>query len=402
MGRRVPDGTVKVWVLAVFGVTTLLYVAAFVLNAVAGEEWGLVILALPVWYVFSVVGLIIALRRPGNRIAWICLAAGFAVGIEGAGWGLYFYGVTNPGSVPNPEAFAVLGNSMIIPGVMGVATFLLLLFPDGRLPSPRWRWIAWLAAVWIGVGIVVGLLDPNDVAGWGRPNVENPWALDLQSPLGDFLASGGVFDDVFFAVLLTAIIGSILSMVIRFRRSTGVERQQLKWFVFTASIVVILFLVAIDLASRLGDDVGLAAASLLALLPISIGIAVLRYRLYEIDRIVSRTVTYGLVAALLTTIYAGIVLGLPRLIGFPGESPLLVAAATLAAAALFNPLRQRIQARVDRRFNRARYNAQREVEGFTQRLRNDFDLDDLANETLQVVTDTVQPSNASLWIREDR
>lgn len=386
----------KAWAIGLFAVTTALYLAAAVLHILAGEL-GLNTWLLPIVYAFSVVGVMIAVQRPGNRVAWICLAVGFAFGVEGTGWGIALYAFANPDSVSNPEIYAMVGDAMVLPGIFLVATFLLLLFPDGRLPSRRWRWVAWLAGSWIVTGYLVAILGEGST-GWGRPEIDNPMAIRPGTAFGDLWHSD-VLDLVFLPLMLISVAGSVSALVVRYRRSTGTERLQLKWFAFAGSSVILLFVISIFLSDYLGDEFGLAAAGLFILLPVSIGIAVLRYRLYDIDRLISRTVTYALIAGTLAAVFASIAVGLPVVLDLPDRSPVLVAGATLTIAALFNPLRRRLQTWVDRRFNRARYDAQQEVERFTEILREELRLDDLAEEVIGVVSDTMQPASVSMWVR---
>lgn len=387
----------KAWAIGLFAVTTALYLAAAVLHILAGELLEPNTLLLPIVYAFSVVGVMIAVRRPGNRVAWICLAVGFAFGVDGTGWGIALYAFANPGTVSNPEVYAIVGDAMILPGIFVTATFLLLLFPNGRLPSRRWSWVAWLAGSWIVIAYLVSILGEGST-GWGRPEIENPLAISPGTAFGDLWHSD-VLDVVFLPPLLISVAGSVSALVMRYRRSTGTERLQLKWFAFAGSSVILLFVVSIFLSDYFGDEFGLAVAGLFILIPVSIGIAVLRYRLYDIDRLISRTVTYALMAGTLAAVFASIAVGLPLLLNLPGDSPVLVAGATLTVAALFNPLRRRLQTWVDRRFNRARYDAQQEVEHFTEILREELRLDDLTAEVIDVVSDTMQPISVSMWVR---
>jgi hypothetical protein len=164
--------TARVWSIVLFTMTTALSVVAIVFNLLAGEGLNLNLFVSIVLYTFAVVGFVIVLKVPENRVGWLCLGVGLAVAIEAASWGIALYGFANPGWVPNPELFGVVGDAMILPGVFTIATFLLMLFPDGRLPSLRWRWLAWLAGIWIVLGFLLGLFDPTTM-GWGRPK----WAI---------------------------------------------------------------------------------------------------------------------------------------------------------------------------------------------------------------------------------
>lgn len=394
--RMRPAASGRVWAIGAFLLTTLVYIGAVVLHFMRGGVIDLNVALLPVTYTFAVVGVLIALRRPGNRIAWLCLGISFGFGLEGFGWEMAIYGMTYPGTVANYEIWAVLGDAAVLPAVYSVMTLLVLLFPDGRPPTPRWAWLGRCSVMLISLAFLVGLVAEEQTA-WGRPPVMNPMAISPEP--GTFAATlWGLTDLVFVVLLGVSVVGSVVAMVFRYRRSQGVERQQLKWFVTTATFVAILFGGAIFLADYLGDNVGLAAGYLFVLIPISIGIAILRYRLYEIDRLISRTVTYVLVVGLVVGVFAALAIGLPQLLGLPDDNPLPVAVATLAVAALFNPLRRRIQRGVDRRFNRAHYDLEREVSGFTQRLSGRMGMDQLITETVDVVVGTMQPAAVSVWM----
>jgi hypothetical protein len=383
-----------------FAVTTGLYVAGLLLSFAAGELLSLNELVLPVFYAFAVTGVLIAWRRPRNAIAWICLGIGCVWGLESALFGTALYGLANPGTVPRPEALAAIAAPLWVPGIFVMATFLLMVFPDGHLPSRRWAWLPWTVGSAIDVFYLALVLTEPVTYSYGRPAVENPFAAWLEP----WLEEGGIVVDV-IGVLLVApvfigIAASITAVILRFQRASGVQRQQLKWLATAGSGVVVLFVVSIFLVDLFGDAVGFVAASFFIVIPISIGIAVLRYRLYEIDRLVSRTVSYAVIAGLLAAVYASIAIGLPQVLPVNLDSSLLVAIATLAIVALFSPVRARVQRVVDRRFNRVRYDSEREIEQFANRLRTELDLGDLTGEVLDVVTTTMQPATAGVWIRE--
>jgi hypothetical protein len=270
--------------------------------------------------------------------------------------------------------------------------FLFLLFPNGRLPSPRWRLLAW-AIVVVGALTLIGVAFSPDTATEG---VANP--VGVGGWLGDVL--GGVVDPGIM-VLFVAVPLSVLSLLLRFRRARGIERQQLKWFTYAAALVA---------AFIFSDALGLVSPGLVNLLLttltltgvyVGIGIAVLRYRLYAIDRIINRTLVYGLLTAVLAAVYAGLVLSLGQLSGGIGTEPptWAVAGATLAVAAAFQPARRRIQQAVDRRFNRRRYDTARTIEAFATRLRDQIDLDTLSTELQAVVDQTMEPTQVSLWLQ---
>lgn len=351
---------------------------------------------------FPVVGGIVAARRPDNTIGWILLAAGVAWSwiffVEAyAAFGL----IERPGSVPAPLHVGATSLALWVPGVGLPATLLLQLFPDGRALSIRWRRYAWFTG---GVLLVVFLqiaVEESPVA--SIPGTENPYALDVLQPLIRPLA--GV--TLLFPVCL---IGSVACLVLRHRRSGPQVRQQVKWLAY-AGAVAAMSLASATLATYAtegpGGRVPLPVTILqdmvlvgVALIPIAVGVAVLRYRLYDIDRIISRTLSYVLITAVLGAIFVGVVLVPTTLVGIGGASPdWLVAVATLVVAALFRPVRRRVQGAIDRRFNRARYDAAHTMEAFASRLRDEVDIDTLGTELSSVVRSTMQPTHVTLWIK---
>jgi hypothetical protein len=380
------EGLARTVAGAVLAFVTGLNVAGPLLTVLAGEPlWpnGVAGLAL---YPFAVVGALIVFRRPHNLVAWVCLMVGLGVALEGALWGAALYGFARPGAVPGPEVLAVLGDAFVMPSLFLIPTLLLLLFPDGRLPSPRWRWVAWLSGALLAGGLVTGLFVP-ETGGWGRPTVANPLALD-----------GAEFLDVVFLALFGCVAAAVVAVVRRFRSATGIVRLQLRWLASAGVCAILMWLVAIVVVAD-GDEQAAVALTLggFALIPVAIGVAVLRYRLFEIDRLVSRTLTYALVVSVLVVVFAGGVLLVSSL--FPLQGELAVAASTLAVAALFNPLRRRVQSRVDQRFNRARYDAEQELLRFVGRLRDEPDLDEITQGLLAASTRTMQPSAAAVWLR---
>jgi hypothetical protein len=339
-------------------------------------------------------GAILASRRPRHPVAWLLLAFGLVVqALTSAAEGYARYGLlARPGTLPAASYLAMLASVTFIPG-LGCIGFILLLTPTGKLPSPRWRRWAQIAAAVPAAFVVAWLLgvpavDPESVL----HGIGNPLAIPaLETPL---VVVAGVTAPLTALSLVVA--GG--SLVGRFRRARGVERQQLRWLSFAAALALpaVLVMYAGILTEHL-EVAGWGVGVFLALLPLAISAAIARYRLYDLDRLISRTLAYGLLTLVLGLGYAGLVLGLGRLL--PGGSSLVVAAATLAVAAVFQPARRRIQQAVDRRFNRGRYNAQRTIAAFSARLREQVDLDTLTDELLAVVHQTVQPSHTSLWLR---
>jgi hypothetical protein len=344
------------------------------------------------------VGAVILARQPHNRIGWLCCAVGLLVGptFLAQAYALYAL-VYRPGSPPMGLAMAWLGEWPWYPALGLVLTFLLLLFPTGHLASRRWRVVAWAAAVNLALGSIWAMVRPT--LEWIEPQiVANP--LGVQQATGAYELLGSVL--LVGLGLLTIL--SAASMVVRFRRARGVERQQLKWFTY-ATVVSVLVWVAFALTGiqhRLPTILIYAVGAIfLGAVPVAIGIALLRYRLYDIDRLINRTLVYGLLTVVLGCGYAGVVLVLGELFGGMTRDPpsWVVAGATLAAAALFRPARRRIQQAVDRRFNRRRHDAARTMEAFSLRLRDHIDLDTLSSELLAVVDQTMEPTTASLWLR---
>jgi fumarate reductase subunit C len=357
---------------------------------------------------FPVVGALISFRRPRNPVGWICLADGLLWTFIGMSDNYGVYGVAKPGSVPFPVGIAGINNWLWVPAVGLLGTYLLLLFPDGRLPSRRWRPLAWLCGAVLASASVGVMLSPGPLEHLG--GVRNPFGLEGQH----WMTSAGY---VVLPLLPLCMLASALSLVLRFRRSRGEERQQIKWIAFSASVVVIVYLIAM-VASLLspaetwfaGSSPAwlslLQSAALLSLtvIPIAVGFAVLRYRLYEIDILINRALVYGSLTVLLAATYVGGVVGLQyafRTLTGQG-STLAVVASTLVIAALFNPLRSRVQGFVDRRFYRRKYDARKTLEAFSAKLRDETDLEALNSELVGVVRETIQPAHVSLWLRPDQ
>ena len=344
-------------VIATFVVIMLEMVGALVLSTLSGHGPGSDATAYAtVLFVLatSAVGTLIGLRRPGNTIGWLLRLAAFGFATGSLLVTYVEVAVAQAGSLPIGPIVVWLGDIMFQLGFGVSATFLLLLFPTGRLPSPRWKLVGWMAAIGIAFMFSAVLFGPG--AFEGLP-IENPLALEETSPILRVFESG-------FYLMLVPILASVASLIVRYRQSAGEERQQLKW-VALGVVVLALCLAGTVVWDGLTDDtVNLVIALALTVVPISIGMAILRYRLYDIDRIISRTVSYGAVTALLAGTYVALVFVLGDLLPSRGNS-LVVAASTLAVAGLFNPLRRRVQDFVDRRFNRSRYDLSRTIEAFS-------------------------------------
>jgi hypothetical protein len=343
-------------------------------------------LAYPLGY--ATIGLVLTLRRPANPIGWLYAAAGlvWSLTIPGDAWLGQLIAEHRPLPLAAQVA-AVCGEFNWAPATVLGVTLPALLVPDGRLRSPRWRpvaasGIAAAALVVMGGGLAPARLEDTSIA--------NPFGLS--GPAGAVAGMVAVAGTLLWAATMVA---SLACVVVRFRSSSGVERQQLRWVAAgaVAAVAGLLAGAAVPQSTVLSSIL----YAMVLCIPLAVAVAVLRYRLWDLDRLVSRTVTYAVVTALLVVPYLLIVPAAGRLV--QGSGSLAVAAATLAAAAAFAPLRRRVQGLVDRRFNRRRYDAARTVEGFAARLRDQVDLDALSAELLAVVDHTMQPVGASLWLR---
>jgi hypothetical protein len=399
--------------VAMFVVSILLLVLARTAHIPGSWEVNLTVgnlLGGALFLIFPLVGALIASRRPRNAIGWILLADGLLWMFLGMTDYYAVYGVARPGSVPFPVGVAGVNNFMWVPAVGLLGTYVFLLFPDGRLPSRRWRPLAWISGVvTLLVSILVGL-SPGPLQNLG--GVQNPFWLE-----GYPWVETTTY--LVLPLLPLCILASVLSLVLRYRRSRDEQRQQIKWIAFAASIVGFLYLIAMVFAfvfpsgawfqagSPLWLDLlGYAALSSFTLVPIAVGLAVLRYRLYDIDAVINRTLVYGSLTLMLALVYFGGVTATQALLGtLTGQQQLpqlAVVVSTLVIAALFNPLRHRTQEFIDRRFYRRKYDAARTLEQFSLKLRDETDLNALSDDTLEVVQDTMQPAHVFLWLAPAR
>jgi hypothetical protein len=380
--------------LAVFVVSLAVAVLLAVANRNLQRDPGFYLALIVAFTAFMAIGALIVAHRPENRVGWIFAAVGLlaALGTLATEYAQYAY-LTRPGSLPGGSVAAWYEEQWWYPMLLLILVFIPLVFPTGRLLSARWCPVAAAAALVFAVLGTMTAFQPTVGLQNQSYTVRNPialaWVPDPEhSGLGSML----------FVLAVVCGAAAVGSLVVRFRRSWGAERQQLKWFTYAAVLAILL-----NLAT---DYLPLPLASVLfgltlAAVPIAAGLAILRYRLYEIDRLINRTLVYGLLTGIFGLVYAGAVLLLGQLFGGVGGNPpsWAVAGATLAVAALFQPVRRRIQAAVDRRFNRRRYDATRTVAAFSARLRHEVDLEDLSAELLAVVDQTMQPTQASLWLR---
>jgi hypothetical protein len=339
---------------------------------------------------FAALGGLLASRRPRNPIGWLLCLAPLSLGISGAVTGWYlraFY--AEPGSAAPPEALLWLANWIWVAGFPPLITALLLLFPDGRLPARRWWPAGALVAAALGLMLFGYALTPGPLDDF--PRVENP--LGVAEGLTTTMVELG------HGLLLLSAIASAAALAWRFRRSHGVERQQLKWISTAAALAVVAFIANSVLDQVFGVISNFLLLPFLLALPAAATVAILRYRLYDLGRIVNRTLVYGALTATLAGTYLGLVL----LLGLTlGTSDVAIALATLAVAALFRPARARIQAAVDHRFYRRRYDAQRTLDAFGAHLRDEVDVDAVGAALRAAVRDTVQPAHLTLWVPSER
>src|SRR5215212_7278367 len=342
----------------------------------------------------AIVGGVVAARRPANRIGWLFLGGALAPAVRALAGGYAVYGlVTDPGTLPLPYAMAWLSNATFAIGPVVAFILIPLYFPDGRLVSRRWRLVARFSVGGLLLFTVLFAIAPGEaVDGSG---IQNPLGVEALRPFME------AFDPYFFVWYMSLILAAAGSLVVRFLRSVGEERQQLKWFTYAAAILPVWFLVNSPIQAAFPNLFAVMDSLVIAAIPIAAGIAVLRYRLYDIDVIINRTLVYGVLTLSLALIYSGGIVVLQRVfVGITGEeSTLAVVASTLVIAALFNPLRHRIQSFIDRRFYRRKYDARKTLETFSFKLREETDLDRLGGELVSVVRETMQPEHVSLWLR---
>jgi hypothetical protein len=344
---------------------------------------------------YVVVGVVLASRRPANPIGWLLLGLGLVSAARGLAGEYALHALAGPAR-PASGIWAVWFVHWVLALLFpcGVLMFLLLLFPDGRLLTARWRTVGWLGAALTACYVLATWFDAGPITvSRELPSLPNPtgipgWTFVGHIGQGVFLLEWG------------CLLAAAASLFIRYRRSAGEERLQLKWFAFAAvaTLVLLTLLIPAAILSPAGEpafNAG-AVASIGVALPVAVGIAVMKYRLYAIDRIISRTLAYAIITGLLVGVYAGLVLLATRVLTF--RTPVAVAVATLAAAALFSPLRRRVQRAVDRRFNRARYDADQTVAAFAARLKDAVDLDSVRDDLADAVQQTLEPAHLSIWV----
>jgi len=366
-------------------------------------QQGSLIISLPLaaWTVTSsTVGTIVVSRRPENPIGWILCAIGF-LWASNVFSGLYAIRalVTYPGSLPAGEVAAWVATWVVWPA-FGLLAYLFLLFPDGRPLSPRWRPLLWINGILIAANVLVRALTPGPIA--GLEGIRNPLGIEGYGGSLEFVG------ELLFYAIEVLVLVSVVSVFLRLRHARATTRLQIEWLAFAAAllgIVVIVGLVGDLLFGGFGWWLFLLVILAFLGLPLSIGVAVLRYRLYDIDIIINRTLVYGSLTLLLLVVYFGGVTAtqalLQSLTGQQRLPQLVIVVSTLVIAALFSPLRRRIQAFIDRRFYRKKYDAANTLEEFSAKLRDETDLDSLNVELVTVVRVTMQPEHVSLWLRPD-
>jgi MFS family permease len=378
-----------VWVLAL-GVPVGLATLALATPPPPQDAWAIPLYSLIV-ATWGLAGAFLVTRRPDNRVGWVLLTAGLGMGLALLGqlWallGVLVYG----GSLPGTVAGATLG--LLFNPALAIALLVPLLFPDGRPMSRRWGFVSAMVLFGAGATLAGSVARPGTLE--GMPPFVNPLGVPSLAGLSQALINIGS------NITLLCLPAGILASVLRYRRGTPVEREQLKWFGSVLALAFSMFFTASLLPQPFGQWAWIVASLSLGLIPVAIGIAILRYRLYEIDRIVSRTLSYALVTALLAAVFVGTNIALQTaVVNATGGSTFIVAGSTLVVAALFQPVRRRIQAPIDRRFNRTRSDAERVVAAFTVQTRDEVDLATLRGSVLAAAAEAVHPAGAGLWLR---
>jgi hypothetical protein len=400
---------VLAWSLA--GLSVIVFVAGVPLYVLSSSArvTGIIgeLLGGALFLVFPVVGALIAARRPRNPIGWIVLADGLVFNLNGTLDYYSDYGIARPGSLPLVVGMATINNWLWVPAVGLMGTFVFLLFPDGRLPSRRWRPVAWLSGLTIVLVCLQVGLTPGPLEGLG--GVRNPVGFMVFPWMKSV-------PYILIPVFLLCMVLSVFSLVLRYRHSRGEGRQQIKWIAFAASLIGTLYLIAMIGSIVYPQKTWFAPGSPLwqisleyaaflsfPLVPVAIGFAMLRYRLYDIDIIINRALVYGSLTATLALVYFGSIASIQTLFrtitGQEQQPQLAVVVSTLAIAALFNPLRHRIQSFIDRRFYRRKYDAAKTLDDFAARLRDEIDLEALGGDLVSVVSETMQPAHVTLWLK---
>jgi hypothetical protein len=392
--------------MAVLGVFFLVLLSRFP-HSVIVDQWLENVMVMPLFspllavvtvLSFSTMGAVIASRRPDTLIGWLFCAIGFVGGVRLLSTECAAYSVVaQSGISPGTEALAWIASWLWVPDV-GLYLLLALLFPNGRLLSARWRPFVWFIGVVVMAGTVAVALSPGPIR--GLELIENPLGMEA-------LPNVAVLTE---ALLYALGVVAMASVLVRLRRSSGVERQQIKWFAYAGTVLATSTIITYVLSEAsslrwLGWVAFVPGMAGNAGMPVAVGIAILRYRLYEIDILINRTLVYGVLTGILALVYLGGVASAQAifraLTGQQGQSQLAVVVSTLVIAALFNPLRRRIQSFIDRSFYRKKYDAARTLEAFSAKLREETDLEALNDDLVGVVRETMQPAHVSVWLRPD-
>src|SRR5215213_4541909 len=351
---------------------------------------------------YPTVGAIVASRRPENPMGWLLCLYGFviSIGYFCAEYAIYAL-LAQPDSLPAGEAMVWIV-SWVLPILNGLTVFLILLFPTGRLPSRRWRWLGWLTVIFVVVGVILGAFSSGALLGILGP---------IQNPLGIEGFSNIYYKAILFTMASLLTLAAALAVFIRLRRAIGVERQQIKWFAYAAVAYVSAGILAYIIPRVIDTPLWFERVSfalniaLIPAIPITIGIAILRYRLYDIDLLINRTLVYGSLTLMLALVYFGGVTAtqvvFTALTGQEEQPQLTIVVSTLVIAALFIPLRRRLQSFIDRSFYRRKYDATKTLEAFSAKLREETDLDALSHDLASVVRETMQPAHVSVWLPPD-
>src|SRR3984957_515800 len=362
---------------ALLGLTVALVAAAITIGLACGERWNAVFGFIPGALAFTLVGALVV-ARTGNRLGWLFLITGTLSAVS-----LVLNNYAARGATAAPPGAAWAGWAFTIILALGGPLYFLtpLLFPDGRLPSSRWRPVVWAA--------VIGIVVETATSAVSNVNFSSNFRA-LRDPVTVLAPLNTAYNLATSVQPIVFVLGAI-AMIVRFRRAGTEQRQQLKWFMYASVVSAVVVFVAADISNN-----PLPAFEIVTpLIPAAVGIAILKYRLYDIDRLISRTLGYAIVTGLLVGLYAGLVLLATQVLEI--KSPVAVAASTLAAAALFTPLRRRVQHVVDRRFNRVRYDADQTIAAFAARLQEGAALDAVRSDLLAVVTAAVEPAHLSVW-----
>lgn len=391
--------------LAVAGILVSLAAVVFIVAAdvvflVNGRPFEAAFSLIPLFPILNLsgVGAVLVLRRPGNLIGALLLFAGVLTAISWAG-GFYVNldDFVGPDQLPFIVPVAWLTSWLFSPTIGLLAVFMPLLYPSGHLPSPRWRILVAVTLPAIALSAIQTATAPGPLQ--NVTGLDNPFALP--QPFSDIVQAVGSASLVLAPPIITLV---LVNLILRLRRSVGVERQQMKWFLAVASVAAMAIVVSIiTVTGPVSDTAWIVALLAIGCLPLAVGIAILRYRLYEIDRLVSRTISYAVITAVLVVVFGAFNLLLEALLeNLTQADTLAVAGSTLLVFALFQPLRRRVQTAVDRRFDRERYEGDRIARAFAERLRDEVDPERLQDELDRVLAQTVAPARTILWLRSER